>query len=137
MDWTKMGAIAGIGCFMLAVISVALQLRPWPWWKGVPGFEVSTHMVLTAALIGIGFVFSGISIWSAWHLRSPGFAPIPANELKLIEGQQFINEQVELDGKSFRNCRFINARLLFHGRNSFDMVSNNFVKTIQTDSFRP
>src|SRR5258708_11644329 len=109
MDWGKVGALFTLGCFILAGLTLLFQIMPLPWGRPTkteaparPRFSK-----LMAAFIVFGFVASGLTLWIAWH-PIPEFKMVPEGEMEIVEGKRFINEQVEIDGKMFRRCEFVN-----------------------------
>ena len=44
----------------------------------------------------------------------------------IIENQTFSNLRIHLDFKRFRNCKFIDCELVFHGFGSVELVNNAF-----------
>lgn len=39
-----------------------------------------------------------------------------------LSGRRYVNEHIEIDGKSFEHCHFTNVSLLFHGRAPFQFL---------------
>jgi hypothetical protein len=44
---------------------------------------------------------------------------------RIVSGHTFHNEAVVIDGKSFRGCRFVNAKLVFHGTAPAELVGDS------------
>jgi hypothetical protein len=57
---------------------------------------------------------------------------------KIVSDYTFTNESVEIDGKSFRDCSFVNATLLFHGTAPAEFPGCQFEGNIAlTTDFKP
>lgn len=71
-DWNKVGALAAIGCFMLAGCALLFQIKPLPWtWAGKGTVEpLRGSRMLTGFLI-LGFVISGVTIWRTERASTP------------------------------------------------------------------
>jgi len=50
--------------------------------------------------------------------------------LTKVEGQKYLNEEVEIDGKEFSDCTFENVTLLYHGRGATSFENNVFSKSV-------
>jgi hypothetical protein len=129
-NWNKVGALTGLGCLTLAAATFAIQIWPYPQLKGTPAAIIVSGPKLIAVFILLGFVFSAFAL-----LRSRASASKSGEgdwrqkfmhpTWEFITGHSFTNQTVEVDGKSFRECKFENVTLLFHGKAAFDFVGTN------------
>ena len=67
--------------------------------------------------------------WIPYFLQ-PQFKRIPHDQRQLVEGKQFVNETIEIDGKLFHQCDFWNTKLLYHGRAGTSFEYTRFHGTI-------
>jgi hypothetical protein len=71
-----------------------------------------------------------IGNWIPYYLikyqTTPTWQHVPEDQLEKIENKEFINQTIDIDGKLFRNCKFVNARLVIHGKKNSSMVANHF-----------
>jgi hypothetical protein len=66
----------------------------------------------------------GTSAFGLYRLSRSSFNPDAS--LTLVADKTFRNERVELDGKEYRNCKFINVTLVYNARGPVKLVSNAF-----------
>ena len=85
---------------------------------------------LWVALLVITWAALGYDYYDHYHARSSTFLRTDPNHLEHIDGRQFVNETVELDGKYFARCTFVNARLVFRGKADFFLLHNGFLGTV-------
>jgi hypothetical protein len=56
---------------------------------------------------------------------------------ELVTNQKFMNEAIDVDGKSFRNCSFDNVRFLFHGKAPTEFIRPIFGGSLVMDTDHP
>jgi hypothetical protein len=44
---------------------------------------------------------------------------------EVVQGHNFVNTSIEIDGKAFRHCRFENVTFMFHGKAPVEFTSDN------------
>ena len=71
------------------------------------------------------------------HKHSVQFAYSNIPTLKDIHDKAYINEIVDVDGRSFRHCTFQNVTLRWQGRSQFEFLDNNFTQPIRFVSDNP
>jgi hypothetical protein len=92
-----------------------------------------TAFVIAGCLLAIAAILNFIASVRTpkQHLTAQdlhrGIDPFKSPRWELVSGHSFVNETVEIDGKSFRNCSFENVRLMFHGTAPVDMQSPTLV----------
>lgn len=76
------------------------------------------------------------SFASFYFNRTPQFKRLPQDELVLVEGKTFVNEVIDVDGKLFDHCQFVNIRFNVAGKHNTAFTNDNFYGTIvlHTDS---
>jgi len=134
MDWGKVGAIAGIGCFALAALSVLLQISLL--WRGKAGQsrpKQTPDMRVIGTLLILGFLLSGVAAWSA-DVVGPIAGTVAATKwaytpLTQITRVTFHDETVVLDGKLFVECTWgANVVLKYDGGAPFQMLNGTLTK---------
>lgn len=133
----EIGIWVGILSGIVVVIGFLIQYGPRIW--GLQNLIKGNYPRLVGILLVIAFALSSFSIY-IWTVRSPGmdtFQPPPVKDLKLIKDQTFINETVELDGKNFEHCNFVNVKFLFHGYKTMVVKHSDFYGTIVITTDRP
>jgi hypothetical protein len=97
------------------------------WWAYVTAVYDDKHKViafiLALAVVGMSAIvcivlFRASQLASSKLDRPPTKAsrdPFNNPQLEIVSNKKFRNEGVELDGKRFYDCEFINTRLIFHG----------------------
>jgi hypothetical protein len=80
--------------------------------------------IVIGVVIVLGLLMSGISLYYL-NLSSPRLKRFSIDRMESVHDRSFINESVEIDGKYFFTCKFINVRLIFHGDKEF-MFKNNY-----------
>jgi hypothetical protein len=78
MDWSKVGAIFTIGCFVLAALTLAVMVKPWAWqwtWTRTPKnadvkSALSPKTWPIAVLIILGFIASGVTLWRTFSVTT-------------------------------------------------------------------
>ncbi|MGA8152866.1 MAG: hypothetical protein WB952_18090 [Terriglobales bacterium] len=71
MDWNKVGAVSGLGCFGLAAITFGIQIWPVPQIRAAKGdlaWSIGGPKLIGVLLVA-GFLLCGISIYGAWRRR--------------------------------------------------------------------
>lgn len=62
----------------------------------------------------------GGCVWTVFYPRE-SYDPLPEDQLTKVSGQQFINQEIDLDGNYFEYCSFANVTFRIHGRHNFVM----------------
>lgn len=75
------------------------------------------------ALTLLSIVCSGIGWYQHYH--DFHFSP-DGHDLEQVSGLRFENEIVDIDGKKFVNCHFVNVKLRFNGTAPFQFNHNQF-----------
>lgn len=78
-----------------------------------------------ALLLAPAFFAICTATYSA-YISPSRYVSIPFNKLQQVNDKTFMNEEVSLDGKAFRNCTFINVKLRYEGHKNLEMVGNTF-----------
>jgi hypothetical protein len=69
--------------------------------------------IIVGLLLGISSFWSRPISTSAWESET--------NHLESIVGSTFVNQEVEIDGKHFEDCKFSGVTLVFRGKHLFDI----------------
>ena len=134
MDWNKMGAIGSLGSFAIGLIIFLVQIWPVPQWRArhKPSVEKAAPSLSGAKAISwllvIGFLLASFSIFTAWStitIPTPSAWDEEYNHLELVRLQTFSNQEVELDGKQFNSCHFINVTFVYRGLKPFVFDHND------------
>lgn len=56
-----------------------------------------------------------IYLWILRSKKKPNVHEWYSTALERVVGKTFINQVVEIDNKAFEHCKFVNARIMFHG----------------------
>jgi hypothetical protein len=65
------------------------------------------------------------SLWSVfWPHRE--FKYLPDDKLTVVSDQQFVNETVDMDGKKFEHCTFVNVTMHIAGKRNTALFNNQF-----------
>lgn len=79
---------------------------------------------LLFALLATSIATLGVGVYRLRYTQPPFDSETP---LTIVAGKTFRNERVELDGKEFRNCTFMNVKLVYNGRARAALIRNEFV----------
>jgi hypothetical protein len=135
--------------FWIAVVSAFLCLAQlvvgfatwWGWkpqsgWLNRPVFQVSILQIILAVLCCGA---AAVLFYAVFRAREKGDVrgthAVETNNSfvsprwQIVSNHRFTNELVEVDGKSFRDCSFVNAKLMFHG-----IAPTEFVGTSSFDN---
>ena len=80
---------------------------------------------VAAAVVALLFLILGEGAYEMWREATEGQFDVNRPKVPVVR-ETFRNERVEIDGKSFSACRFINARLIYRGRGPFDLVGCSY-----------
>ncbi len=135
MDLSRSAQWANIGSFALAVLILVRELAPRIFEKG----NMDLKILLVILLITIG-----LNIANQFQMRKSRNTSYESKDwgkkprVSVIE-KSFVNERVEIDGKSFINCKFTNVTLVFRGEAPFDLSDCGFFQSVNVDatSFGP
>ncbi len=119
MDWNKVGAIANIGCFVLALVVLLLQYRAPKTGQPVRPTRIRT----IAILLVVGFLLSGANAYYIWKFP-PYYWKGYEVSLEKISDRTFMNETVELDGKSYTYCKFRQVTFVYNGTAPVEFANN-------------
>jgi hypothetical protein len=72
------------------------------------------------------FVMCASSLGSIFYPRQEPFKPTPTDQLQRIENEQYVSETIDLDGKDFEDCTFVNVHFVLQGRTGFKIAHNRF-----------
>lgn len=92
------------------------------------GWNSVTEAGYAAWLVAATILFVGASaaLWADYLLRPKNpFAGTKKKIVKKFAGRLFQNEEVHLDGCSYRECTFRNVKLIHNG-GKFELVKNKF-----------
>jgi hypothetical protein len=143
MDWNQVGAIATVIVGLPGIVTFFKTTWPYPQLKRLNAAVDIQAMIpvaigpkiIAGSLIG-SVVLSCVSIYAAWHPAKFKYPP-DFGHLQQIDceagpnaGRKFVSETVEIDGKEFVNCYFENAKLLFHGNDTFSLQHNLFEHSV-------
>jgi len=118
------------GTWVLLHPSPSMQNTPQIIW----GQGVSFHTVLFSLLLAVGLVFSAAILNIISSLRGRQTAESPSSSItadflsprwQLVSNHKFENENIDVDGKSFRSCHFKNTRFSFHGTAPAEFTGNS------------
>jgi hypothetical protein len=56
---------------------------------------------------------------------------------KTVRDHKFKNETVELDGKRFEDCEFVNSTIVFHGHAPTEIIDPKFLGSLQIETDDP
>jgi hypothetical protein len=144
MDWNKLGSIGSFVSGIFGVVTFIVAVWPYPQIKAALAAKKTgkqSHVIRIPKMIAIpvvaSLILSSLSIYAAWHPVARFEYPPDFQHLEKIDcddppysGKKFVNETVELDGKEFLNCNFVNVRLLFRGNQTFAIQHNVFDQSI-------
>lgn len=128
---SKMGAIGSFLGGIFGTLTFVIVVWPWPQIKArkaaQPIPKLSPIQKLISIPLVLSLLLSAFAIYSAWR---PSITPAEwykqRQSLELVEGKQFVNEQVELDGKQFNDNTFTNVTLVYKGQKPSGMLNNHF-----------
>ena len=128
MGWEQVGALAGIGCFVIAGLTLLFQIKPLPW-RRAPAAMQPRFSRLMATFIVLGFSVSGIVLWSVWHQSSITVVHFPKHgmdHLKYIYGKHYVNEEIKLDGFHYDHCTFQGVTIVYDGIDEVAITNSEF-----------
>lgn len=70
-------------------------------------------------------VMTASSLWSVFWPHT-NFKYLPDDKLTVVSDQQFVNETVDMDGKKFEHCTFVNVTMHIAGKRNTALFSNQF-----------
>jgi len=79
------------------------------------------------ALLALGFVISGLTLWAAWN-------PVPDFSDKITEiisDRTFVNQEVPIDGKEYINCTFKSVTFVWNGTASFQFRGGTIIAPVR------
>jgi hypothetical protein len=131
-DWNKVSALAALGCLIIAAVTFAIQIYPVPQIKAYYG-DISTVPVggpkLIAWFIVAGFLLAAFAIRGAW--RKPKVydwrEAFRKPQWDIVSGHSYSNKTIEVDGKSFRDCKFENVTFVFRGKAPTEFIGDTQV----------
>jgi|GEM_PF-4642534 len=120
-----------IGLLLLSAVLVGWALNSLGWIEKIPIFR-EKRIPLSTGVIG-GLVLS----FSAWLLvRGSGaetkydYRKWQSDKNEVISRKAYLNEAVELDGKTFDHCTFTNVTIVYHGLASTSLLEPTFQGTL-------
>jgi hypothetical protein len=93
-----------------------------------------TWVLVLVAVVSFS-VAAGVGFWSKWKRAWSAFwfdeySPSWGESMTPVVGKTFTNEQVELDGKQFSRCHFINVGFVFQGKAIFSFLEPKFTGSL-------
>jgi len=126
--WEQIGAIASVGCFIFAGLAFLFQIKPLPWKnKKLQESSIQTrYSKVMAALIIIGFLASGLTLWAAWNpIDRLHFPKDARDKLTWTEDRTFRKERVVIDNHGYRRCQMFDVTLVWNGTGPSAFVDTN------------
>jgi hypothetical protein len=116
----------------LATIWPAFSQRTIPQWLAARMPAMSGGILGWASLI-VGVAILALLVWERFRKPSSNAVePSTWNKsMEVIDSRTFTNKEVELDGRVFESCRFVNVTLVYNGRGPCAFVDPKFVGTIE------
>lgn len=104
---------------IIKLIGVAL-IALFSWYTSTHAVLSGVPPILIAVAVFVALAFAVAAIaWAIDRFRKPQSEhqsePLAPDEFEVISGRTFINEVVQIDGKSYRNCIFRNVTFEFNG----------------------
>lgn len=104
-------------CLVLGVILAGIQVI-----QGIKHPEkigAATPWIVIVSLFTVSALLFIVGIHKSTKSREPAAPPTLDSftnpTWEIVSNHKFVNESIEVDGKSFRNCAFHNVTFLFHG----------------------
>jgi hypothetical protein len=105
----------------------------WPFIVAAWGMTSAEWSFPAAVAVAIVALAACLSIWD-WFIRRRAkpvaeWSPFPPDwhaPLQEVLRQNYMNEEVKLDGKRFLECTFSNVRFFYQGMARFEMINCNF-----------
>lgn len=117
MGWIR--PLWGAVPILLGLIYLCWEL--WPW-------LISNHWRAAAVVILTALAFESC-FWRAALSRDNGLFPykvLSESQFEDIHDENYIDQEVQLDGKKFRHCHFTNVTLKYNGLTNFSLQDNTF-----------
>lgn len=81
-------------------------------------------------LVATIIVMCGFSSWSMFYPQGKSLKVLSEDKLERVTNQQFVSETIDVDGKDFEHCTFLNVRLRLQGKSSFKLAYSKFLGSI-------
>lgn len=82
----------------------------------IRNITIPVLVILSLCLSGLG-----------WYYSHHQLKELKPEELTKVSGKTFVNQTVDIDGMAYENCKFVNVKLMFHGKKSFLIAHDDFV----------
>ncbi|HEX3740052.1 MAG TPA: hypothetical protein VHV29_10040 [Terriglobales bacterium] len=125
VSWVQLGIwMVGLVILVTRIVSGKTQVPQWV-------KTLATSNVLLTGVIISGLTLSAVQLYRQANYQCVNPRDLDASNLDIkslerIEGKQYSNESVEVDGKYFEDCTFENVTFIIHGKKTAAFYHNNW-----------
>jgi hypothetical protein len=113
--------IMTLGAMLFILQSVGVEIPNLR--KAEAGMSNRLKLSIGIFILLVSWSMTGVAFYRSY---SPNYEVWQSPKQETVYAQTYLNQTVEVDGKVFDHCHFMNTKLLFHGRGPASFVQSDF-----------